>query len=247
MMRMRWLILAGGLLLVPASQACAQKKTPEEIVDRAIEAHGGKAVMDRARVMVRRITGTLYQDKLETTFTDEMTTDLPNRHRLKMLLGPQKQEMVVVINGDEGWMHTGGQTQPMSRTTIEEAREEGFTMYVATLTPLRRDKDITLKAMPEGKVKNLPADVVRVSAKGREDVDLYFDRGSGLLVKMSKKTTFQGLSVNKEYLFEGFENSNGAKLPTVRKELLNGRPLMEGRVTSYSFPEKPPAQAFAKP
>lgn len=246
MIRARWLILAGGLILALAARAGAQASA-EAMVDKAIQAHGGAAALERARVVVRTSSGTITVNAMDTPFTSELTTDLPDRYRLSVQLGPQKTALLTVINGKKGWHVNGGMTLEMSPDGVAEAREEGYVLHASSLVPLRNDKGCTLKVMPEEKHQGKAVTVVKASVKGRDDILFSFDKETNLLMKMSRKTAFGGLTADKEYVFDNYKEFNGAKLPTRMQELLNGRKYMDSTIGSYRFLQKADDRDFAKP
>ncbi len=246
MIRARWLILAGAMLLALASRAGAQASA-EAIVDKAIEAHGGIKALERARILTSSQAGKFVAFATETPFTSDLIVDLPDRYRHTMLIGEEKKPVVNVLNRNQGWFVNGGTTTPMGRDVLTEARDEGFAFHVSKLAPLRREKGFTLQSMPEAKHQGKAVLVVKASMKDRDDIVLSFDKETNLLVKMSRKAALGGLTVDKDYYFDGHKVFNGAKLPTKLQELLNGRKCMDYTISSYRFHEKADDKEFAKP
>src|SRR5207248_3291537 len=126
-------------------------------------------------------------------------------------LGPQKMKQIVVVNRDQGWQVAGGATVEMERKTLAESREEGYALWLSSLVPLRREKGVQLTAVAAAKVDGKPAAGVKVSLKGRDDVTMYFDEKTGLLVRMTRNTTVAGLTAEKEYLFGDYKEVEGAQ------------------------------------
>lgn len=219
----------------------------ERVVERALRAHGGESALAKTRTMIRSETGNLNFSGDNVAFSCEITTDLPDRYRLEVELGPQKIRQTVVVSRDQGWQVSGGVTIEMDRKLHAESREEGYVLWLTTLVPLRREKGIQLTTAPAVKVDNQLAAGVKVSLKGRDDINLYFDEKTGLLARMTRKTTVAGLTAEKEYLFGEYKEFEGAKLPMKRQELMNGRKYMEGKVGGYRFPARVDDKSFAKP
>src|SRR5262249_25457178 len=63
----------------------------------------------------------------------------------------------------------------------------------AALLPLLKDRDYQLAPLPDEVVEGRPAHRIRASHPGRADVDLYFDKESGLLVKAATKVGDRGI------------------------------------------------------
>jgi hypothetical protein len=84
---------------------------------------------------------------------------------------------------------------------VAEAKEQAHAGWVATLAPLKDAKRFTLATLGEIKVEDKPALGVKVSRQGPRDVDLYFDKRSGLLVRTewpASRTTSPGQEVTEE-------------------------------------------------
>jgi hypothetical protein len=219
----------------------------EKVVDRAIRAHGGLDALNKVSHAVRSMTGTLTFNGQEMNFSQDVTLDLPERYRLEMELGAEKRKLLVIVAGDKGWRVVGGSTQEMTPDFLNEAREEGHVVYLSSLVPLRRDRGVTLKLLPEGKVQGKPADVVQVSFKDRADAQLFFDRDSGMLVKISRKTAIGGLRAERDYTFGEFRDFSGVRLPTRWQEFINGMKQLDGKVSYYKFQSRADDRQFAKP
>src|SRR5262249_25113206 len=129
---------------------------------------------------------------------------------------------------------------------LEELREEAYVQWLATLVPLKKDP-FELAPVPEIKVDGKPAGGVKVSSKGHGDVKLYFDKASGLLVKIERPAREAGLQVDKEYVYSDHKTFDGVKLPTRSVELLNGKKFTQLSSAAYKFLDKPDASAFDKP
>jgi hypothetical protein len=242
-MRIRLVLVAACLAAAPALGA----DDAEKVIDQAIKAHGGADALSKVHRCTRSMTGTMILNGMDLNFTQDLTMDLPDRYRLETELGSDKRKLIIIVTADKGWRVAGGTTQEISPEVLSEAREEGHVIYLSSLVPLRRDKGYTLKLLADTKVQGKPASVVKVSVKGKADAQLYFDKESGLLVKISRKTAIAGLLAQREYIFADHKTYSGATLPTRWQELINGARYLDGKVSSYSFTSSPDDKLFAKP
>src|SRR5207302_6498712 len=87
-----------------------------------------------------------------------------------------------VIHGAKGWVKFNDEVKAMPDEELGEEKEEMYARWVASLVPLK-DKAFKLAALGEVKVGDSAAVGVRISHDGRRDVNLFFDKSSGLLVK----------------------------------------------------------------
>src|SRR5439155_22836546 len=117
-----------------------------------------------------------------------------------------------VLSGDKGWTRMGDQTNEMDKDAIAEAKEQGYAGWLSTLAPLK-DKQFKLATIGEVKVENRPALGVKVSSKGHRDVDLYFDKETGLLVKSEHrvKDDTSGQEVTEESFPGEYKEVQGTK------------------------------------
>jgi hypothetical protein len=240
------MVLAWGLALLVAGPALADKAA-EEIIDKAVEAHGGLDKLAGAKRMIRKAEGKTTTLAGSEKFSDEFTAELPDRYRLELTIGEQKNKLILVINKDQGWFSSGGTTQALPREAVKEHLGESYSMYLTTLAPLKQDRSFKLTALPKQKVGGKAALGVRVEHKGHDAVDLYFDEDSRLLVKMTRKTVVAGLGVDRDYLYSDYKDFDGIKLPAKQTQSLNGQEQVSITSTKYSFPEKVDEKTFQRP
>jgi hypothetical protein len=215
-------------------------------LNRAIEAHGGVRALEQVAKMVRVTSGVVVQGGKESAFNSTLTCDLPDRYRYDFEVGAEKTRIAWIVLKDRGYLVNGGMTQEMDPRFHEEQRQEGYVIYLTTLLPLR-DKAYTLQALPEEKVRGNPAAVVRASKKGQEEARLYFDKSSGLLVQIARRSSVAGLVNSREYLYGEFKDFDGVKLPTHHVEQINGQRGVEAKSSTYTLPAQVDEKQFARP
>jgi hypothetical protein len=215
------------------------------LVNRGITAHGGAEALGRAARLNRVARGVMTLAGNEAPFSDQMLLHLPQRMRLEVDAG--RTRMVLVVDGDKGWQSTGGAAVPLSAERVVELREELYALWLATLVPLAAEKGLALAPLPETKVNGRPAAGVKVSRKGASDVRLYFDRDTGLLVKMERSAREGGLTLDKEYLFSEHQPFDGVRLPTKQVELLGGKKFAEITSAVYRRLGRVGDDEFGKP
>jgi hypothetical protein len=154
--------------------------------------------------------------------------------------------VTVIVNGDKVWQLVNGAVQDVSKEQAEEYREEAYVMALATLTPLLKDP-YTLTPIPDGPVAGSPAAGIKVSAKGHADSKLYFDKSTNLLVKIERRATQTGLTLNKTYLFSDYKDVDGVKLPHRETQLLEGKKVSERTSATYKLLSHADDAAFNKP
>jgi hypothetical protein len=239
-----------SLLAVAMGQARSDDRAAAlEVIGRAVRAHGGEQRLAKARAAHRTGKGTMLLYGQASPFTTDTTLQLPDRVRdvIDFQIGEQKTRMVLIINGYRGWQVTPAGTAELDKDRLAEVREETYVIWLTTLVPLQNDKGFEFTTLPEAKVLGRPALGVKVASKGHADASLYFDKQSGLLVKIARQARLAGRAIDKEYLYGDHKDFDGVKLATRYTELLNGNKQIELTITGYDFPERVDAKTFEKP
>jgi hypothetical protein len=238
------------LLLVAAAPGYgADRDAALAVIDQAIKAQGGADVLTRAQTIVRSATGVLMTFGKETPFTEELSAQLPDRFRLvlDLRMGQQKARLIQLVNGDHGWESTGGPVAPLSKERLEELRQEAFVrLWLATLVPLK-DSSLELGVLPDAKLNDQPAAVVKVGRKGQPDLKFYFDKANSLLVKIDRRASEAGLVFDQEFSFSDYKDFDGAKLATKQVEMRGGKKFAELAGISYKFPRTFDESVFTRP
>ena len=103
-----------------------------------------------------------------------------------------------------------------------------------------------LAPLPDKMVDGKPAAGVKVASKGHMEAKLYFDKTTGLLVKVERQSNEAGIATTKEYVFGSHKDFDGVKLATKRTESLGGKKFAEVTV-AFRFPGKVDDALFGKP
>ena len=94
---------------------------------------------------------------------------------------------VTVVNGDKGWRKFNDDLRELEADGIaNEKRTIYLAVLPATLVPLK-GKDFKLEAAGEEKIDDKPAIAIKVTGTDGKDFKLYFDKESGLPVKLIAK------------------------------------------------------------
>ncbi len=80
------------------------------------------------------------------------------------------------MNGDQGWTKTDDEVEDMDKENVDEQKEQLFADWTAFINPVALKTDaFKLAPLGETKVEDRTLVGVRASAKGRRDMNLYFD------------------------------------------------------------------------
>ena len=94
---------------------------------------------------------------------------------------------MAVLNGEKGWRKFGDQNMDMDADAIKNEKRTVYLMVVpATIVPLK-SKGFKVESAPDESVKGKPAAVLKVTGPDGKDFTLYFDKESGLPVRLVAK------------------------------------------------------------
>jgi outer membrane lipoprotein-sorting protein len=245
---MRWLVPA--LLLVGLTGPARAGDDARAVLAKAVAALGGEAKLARIRAARSTLKGTLFDGNREIPFTGEITFQLPGQIKIALTLktAPKAKTVVEVIDGDKGWIAIDGQVSEADPASLARTNQQLYLSRVTWLVPLLKEKEFELTTLKETKVDERPAAGVKVASKGQKDIDLYFDKESGLLVKLEYLTkNNQGREVTQEDSFSNYAEFGGVKLPKKSVSFQDGKKLVEVEITDAKFPDSIPASEFGKP
>jgi len=247
---MRKLLVSLVLILGLAGDALAQEEA-RAVIERAVKAHGGEEKLAKTRAVQEKAKGTLYVNDMKIEFTAESTIRLPGQFKnvIQSEIQGTKVTLIQVLNGDKGWLSINGKTDLADDKTLVGWKELIHAGQVATLVPLLKDNAYQLTLLGESKVNDRPALGVRVAAKGRKEVRLYFDKTSGLLVKRAYETLDSATmkEVTHEEVSVGFQEIDGVKRPLEVVVYQNGKKYLEGKLVEIKFLDKLDDSVFGRP
>src|SRR5262249_44433365 len=109
--------------------------------------------------------------------------------------------------------------------------------------------DLKLAAGGESKVNDIDAAILRISPKDQADINLYFDKKTGLPLKAETrlKEPNGGMEANFEFYFSDFKDVDGVKFFGKFKFVREGKDLAEVELSDFKVDQKFEAATFEKP
>ena len=247
------LCTALACLAIASAQAKADDAgSAPEIIDRAIEAAGGRQALAHYKQPFRQ---EFKNNQLVGSLTGEskthVTTWLPDKLRAETTRpGANAPAVGIVFDGKQGQGRgvsgSAGKWKINDRAIgPEEIAGWGNLLYaqwVATLLPLD-DKAFKLSVLEEIMLDERPAVGVKVSHADRPDVQLYFDKEAMTLVKLVYQVNETRQAVQ---TFDDFTELDGLVYP--RKIIMwsGGKPAAERQMTKFEFLDEVGDQTFEK-
>jgi hypothetical protein len=235
-------LLSFAVLVAASPRAGAQE--PKEIITKAIKAHGGEEALTKYQAMVAKNKGRITLPGVgEVEFTQEVSYMLPDKFRdsTELTINGMNFTVLTLISGDTISMELNGKKMEAPEAVQAAMKDIRYVLKVGRLVTLVKDKGYEFAPVGEVTVEGKPAVGLRVSAKGQKDVNLFFDKDTGLLVKLEHRTV-QGTSGNEiteERIVVGYQKTK-QDLPVPKKVIVkhDGTTFLEAEVQEAEFLEK---------
>jgi hypothetical protein len=237
-----------ALLLLASGAARAADDDVKAIIDKAIKAHGGADKLNQDKASQTKNKGTIELFG-GISFTEE-TTMQANRFKSVLVLQVSGQTVTqtTVFNGEKAWVNVVDKTMELEGKTMDEVKEVIYLARVSRLTTLK-DKPFELSSLGELKVNDRPAVGVKVASKGHRDVNLFFDKETGLVAKIERQGVdpMTEKEFNEERIITEYQEKDGVKFP--KKAVINrdGKKFIEVEVLEIKTRDKVDDSEFAKP
>jgi hypothetical protein len=241
--------LVVAALLGLARLALAQNK-PVELIDKAIKATGGADQIAKLKAFESKAKGTLDVMGMQIPFAKESKVVQAGKFKesMQMDVGGQKITMNQGYNGKTGWINANGTEVPVSDKIAEEFKHAAYLISIGGYAQLK-EKPFTLSPLGETKVNNRPAVGIKVSNPGHRDIDLYFDKDTGLMAKMEFRAwdIQMNKEVNEERIVTEYADYDGLKVPKKAAVQRDGKKIMDLEVTEIKFLGQVDDSEFEKP
>ncbi len=250
----RVVCLAVAVALAAAGAARAEQKSDAKaVVEKAIKATGGEDNLAKLKSFTFKMKGKWYGMGDGIDYTGEAAVQLPDKSRVTIEsdVGGNKFAFIQVSNGDKLWTKIGDDSKAVEdKDQIKEAKEDRYADQVASLLPLVKEKGFKLEPVGEVKVDGKPAVGVKVSHEGHRDINLFFDKESGLLVKSEhviKDAMAGGAEQQQETIYSDFKEVGGVK--HAMKVVINrdGKKYIDSEVSDLVPNAKLDEKTFEKP
>jgi hypothetical protein len=242
------LLLLSLTLAATTADASSDAQTPRQIIERAIEAQGGKDQVAKLikpwRAKVKGKTGLL---EINGEILQQSITQ--GRVSKTVGVGALATEAVAVSNGNKSWRRIAGFTSDVTGKELAEMEDGEYrSRRVRFLLPLLQEPAIELSRVPDAVVSEKPARGIRVKSKGHRDIDLYFDKGTGLLVKSESSITPPGKpAIVLEQISSNYRDFGGVKMATKFTKYENHTLTSVEEIVDLTFVDRIDEQEFEKP
>jgi hypothetical protein len=251
MKRLLGATLAAALVSIPAVHARADDKEVAAVLDKAIAALGGEEKLAKAGTATWKGKGTISFGDNDNPIKTTTTVQGIDKHRAEFegTFNDNDVKGVTVIAGDKGWRKFGDNdvVELDGDDLASEKRRIYLTVVPATILPLK-DKGFKVASAPEEKVGDKPAAVLKVTPPDGKDFTLFFDKESGLPVKLVATVRgFQGEDFTQETTYADYKDFGGIKRATKVDSKRDGMKFVSLESSDFKALDAAPPGTFDEP
>jgi hypothetical protein len=242
-------MLAAVLILAPASPARADDAT-NAVLDKAIKALGGAEKLGKLETITWKSKGKITFNDNDNDVSIQATAQGLDHFRSEFEgeFGGNKVKGVSVINGTKAWRKFGDETMEMDADALANEKR---TLYIQ-LTPILilplKEKGFKVEMAGEEKVGDKPAAVLKVTGPDGKDFKLFFDKESGLPVKLTATVVgFNGEEFVQDTSYSDYKDFAGIKKATKVESKRDGQKFISQEITEFKALDKPAPRTFAEP
>jgi hypothetical protein len=230
------------------AQARADDKDPMAILDKAIKAVGGEEKLKKAEAISWKSKGTINFGGNENDAETHVIAKGLNHYRRETEINGGDRKFVVVLAGDKGWRKFGEEPMEMDGDALANQKRSAYLEILPVTLVGLKGKDFKLEAAGEEKVDGKPAAGIKVTGPDQKDFTLYFDKESGLPVKLVARVAgFQGNEFTLETTYKDYKDFDGVKKATKMEGKRDGEDFTKSEITEFQVLEKVEPATFSEP
>jgi hypothetical protein len=228
----------------------ADDKDAKATLDKAIKALGGADQLGRIKAATWKAKGTISFGGGDNEFTSQTTVQGLDHFRGEFEgdFGGNKVKGVTVLAGDKGWRKFGDMKMELDGDALANEKRTVYLNVIPVTLVALRGKPFQIEAAGEENVGGKPAAGIKVTGPGGKDFRLYFDRETGLPVKLVAKVVgFDGNEFTQETTFSDYKDMGGIKKATKVVSKRDGEKFLEQQITEFKVLDQVDPQTFAEP
>jgi hypothetical protein len=243
------MLLAAAVSLV-GTPGRADEAQVKQILDKAIQALGGAEKLSKAEAFTWKSKGKLTIEGNQNEVSTEATVQGLD-HFQSIFEGEfngNKVKGLAILNGDKGWRKVGDQNMDMDPDALKNEKRAVYLMVVPVMIVPLKSKGFKVETAPDETVKGKPAAVLKVTGPDGKDFTLFFDKESGLPVRLVAKVIgWRGEEYVQDAAFSDYRDFGGFKKAAKTSIKRDGEDFLEAEVTEFKVLDKVPADTFAEP
>jgi hypothetical protein len=247
------LALTAAMALMPGLNVpvrAADTQDANAILDKAIKAIGGEEKLGKIQAVSWTTKGTITLNGSDNQVTGRTVVQGldHSRQEFEGEFGGNPVKGVTVLAGDKGWRNFGDNHTELDKEALaNEKRRAYLALIPVTILPLK-GKEFKVESIADDKVGDKPAVGIKVTPPDGKEFSLYFDKESGLPVKMVAKVAgFMGDEFTQETTFSDYQDMAGIKKATKIQSKRDGEKFLDQQITEFKVLDTVDTKTFAEP
>jgi hypothetical protein len=246
MTRLLGAALTTAFVFAISGAARADDAEAKPIIDKAIKALGGEEKLGKVESFSWKSKGTINFNGNENETNGLFTAKGLTHYRRES--SNDQFHIVVVLAGDKGWRKFGDDPMELDESGMANEKRNLYLQVIPITLVAVKGNGFKCAVAGEEKVADKPAAGVKITAPDGKDFTLYFDKESGLPVKMVATVAgFQGQDYTQETLFSDYKDFGGIKKATKTVVKRDGETFITQELTEFKVLDKVEPDTFTEP
>jgi hypothetical protein len=211
---------------------------------------GGAEKLGAAKAVTWKSKGKIRRNDSESDFSSKVTTRGIEQFRQDFEgdFGGNPVKGVTILVGDKGWRKFGEESNKLEDDALANQKRTVYLQVVGQMPQFLNADGFKVEAADEEKVGDKPAVVLKVTGPDGKDFQLFFDKESGLPVKMTATVAGrQGAESAQETTYANYKDFDGIKRATKVETKRNGKKYLDAEISDFKILEKVDPKTFAEP
>jgi hypothetical protein len=184
------------------------------------------------------------------TYSDESSAQGLDQYRadIAVVEGERVGKLILVLNRDKAWYRLNDKTKDSPADFLAPRKVLYHMLRLPEMLLPLKDKESKLAPLGEVLVAERPAVGVRVTRKGHTDINIFFDKETGLFVKSEARIKLpDDREVVAAFLVSDYKEFDGLKHFTRFTLEVEGEPQFDVEISEICALSELPDRVFGKP
>jgi len=189
-------------------------------------------------------------DSNSTAFDRHVTVQALDRYRSEWNgdFGDNGPKSVVVLNGNKGWRKFQDNKTELDEDAVALEKRRVYLEFIPSLLMPLKGKDFKLEVVREQKLGDKAVAGIKVTGPDGKDFSLYFDKESGLPVKLVARVVgFLGEQYTQETTYKDYKEFDGIMVATKAEINRDDKPLVKSELTEFKVLDRVDPKIFSEP
>ncbi len=239
-----------ALIMSGSSSIRADDQDPTAILDKAIMALGGEEKLSKATTVSWKSKGTYTFGGNDNEVSSRATLQGLDHYRSEFegKFGQNDVKGVVVLNGDKGWHKFGEHETELDANAVASEKRTIYLNAIPTTLVQLKGTEFKIEATEDENVGEKPTAGLKVTAPDGKDFKLYFDKETGLPVKLVARIADPRRGeFTQETTFSDYKDFDGIKKATKVSSKRNGEKSADLEISEFKVLDNVDPETFARP